>query len=67
MSTTLPDFGEPTVIPIAAVVGAFVGAAWARALGHHRNAVRRLAEDMSFGFTAIALAAYLFGIASGLY
>jgi len=67
LAGALPDPGSPSVIPLAAVLGGFVGAAWARVRRRPREEVRRWAEDTAFALTGMAAVAYLTGLASGLY
>lgn len=67
VAASLPDFGEPAIIPLAAVLGAFLGAAVARARRYPREDVKRLAEDGGFTLTGLALLVYLFGVITNLY
>jgi len=58
IAASLPDPGEPTVIPIAGVVGTFLGAAVARARRLDRTAMREYAEDGGFLGAAVGIALY---------
>lgn len=63
----LPDLGEPAAIPLSAVVGGFLGAAWSRLRGRPREDLRSAVEDGAFWATGIGLGAYLFGLVTDLY
>jgi len=67
LAASLPDFGNPTTIPLATVVGAFIGAAAGRIRGLPRRRVRALAEDAGFYATGAASVAYLVAVTTNLY
>lgn len=66
LSGKLPDPGDPSIVPLLALVGGFLGAVIARARGLDRNKWRRATEDGAFAGTVAGLVMYLTTLAAGL-
>lgn len=66
LAATLPDAGEATFVPIAAVAGGVLGSGYARWRRFEREDVRRWTEDGAFAGAIVGLAAYLIALAAEL-
>jgi hypothetical protein len=62
----LPDPGQPSVIPLCAVLGAFLGGAIPRMRRRSEREVQRAAVDGAFFGTASGLIIYLALLAAGV-
>jgi len=60
-SASLPDFAEPGVLGVGAVVGAMVGRTIAWALGYDADNRMQWSVDGSYWGSGIAFVAYLIG------
>lgn len=67
LAVSTPDIGDPTTIPLIAFLGALVGWTYRRLRERSREQIRRLAEDVAFYSGWLAIAAYTFGLVTGLY
>jgi hypothetical protein len=61
-STSLPDIGEPSVVPLATVLGGFAGATVARARKLNDADVTRYTRDGAFAGTGAGLLAYVIAL-----
>jgi hypothetical protein len=67
IASSLPSLGNPTILPIAAAIGAFLGATLGRLRRQPREEIHRLAEDGGYFTFALAAIIYLLGLVTNVY